>query len=506
MPRLLVVAVCYIVGLTAVLTFGVPALRDGGASRGDGSLLFAFVSLSAMAARIGWGRLADFGGGRRRVATLRDVGMFACGAALLTWLVWPHGTAARIVALVVLSLGALGFNGVLYVIAGEIAGAARAGQAVALMSTALFGGGALAAVPLGALADVARLPQPLARRGSRVGPGRARDPAPTGLGAARAAAGSSRSRTYAAPVAAPFRVGEELELTVDSLAAGGRGVARHDGVVVFVDRALPGDRVMARIQRVKRRHGEAIAFERLSGGPDRVEAPCPHFGTCGGCRWQDLRYERQLEHKQQQVLDALQRIAGLPEPPIEPIVPAVREYAYRNKLEYAWTSTPEGVSLGFHKAGRWEEIVPIQVCLLTGDARQRRARGVPRLGTRRGPRGLRPARQHRLSSGTSSCARACARASCSASSSPPRGELPGVENLAGAARGARPGRRRRAARRQRRRGRGGQRHPDEAAVRPLLVRGGDQRPAPARLGRLLPADEHRDGRRALPATRSSRPR
>ena len=71
----------------------------------------------------------------------------------LTWLLWPEGTVVRIVALVVLSLGALGFNGVLYVIAGEIAGAARAGQAVALMSTALFGGGALAAVPLGALAD-----------------------------------------------------------------------------------------------------------------------------------------------------------------------------------------------------------------------------------------------------------------------------------------------------------------------------------------------------------------
>jgi 23S rRNA (uracil1939-C5)-methyltransferase len=168
-------------------------------------------------------------------------------------------------------------------------------------------------------------------------------------------------------VAAPFRVGQELELTVDSLAAGGRGVARHEGVVVFVDRALPGDRVMARIQRVKRRHGEAVAYERLAGGPDRVAAPCPHFGTCGGCRWQDLRYERQLEHKQQQVLDALQRIAGLPEPPLEPIVPAVRQYAYRNKLEYAWTTTPEGAALGFHRAGRWEEIVPVGVCLLTGE-------------------------------------------------------------------------------------------------------------------------------------------
>jgi 23S rRNA (uracil1939-C5)-methyltransferase len=169
-------------------------------------------------------------------------------------------------------------------------------------------------------------------------------------------------------VAAPFRVGQELELTVDSLAAGGRGVARHDGVVVFVDRALPGDRVLARIQRVKRRHGEAIAFERLAGGPDRIEAPCPHFGACGGCRWQDLRYERQLEHKQQQVLDALQRIAGIAEPPLEPIVPAVRQFAYRNKLEYAWTRTEAGASLGFHRAGRWEEVIPIEVCLLTGEA------------------------------------------------------------------------------------------------------------------------------------------
>jgi MFS family permease len=155
MGTLLLIAVCYILALDAVLTFAVPALRDGGASRGEGSVLFAFVSISAMAARIAWGRLADAGGGRRRVATLRDVGILACAAAVLTWLVWPEGTAVRIVALVLLSFGALGFNGVLYLIAGEIAGAARAGQAVALMSTALFGGGALGAVPLGALADAA---------------------------------------------------------------------------------------------------------------------------------------------------------------------------------------------------------------------------------------------------------------------------------------------------------------------------------------------------------------
>ncbi len=155
MGMLLVVAVCYIVALVAVLTFAVPALDDGGGSRGEGSVLFALVSISAMAARVAWGRLADAGGGRRRVATLRDVGILACATAVLTWLVWPEGTAVRIVALVLLSFGALGFNGVLYLLAGEIAGAARAGQAVALMSTALFGGGAVAAVPLGALADAA---------------------------------------------------------------------------------------------------------------------------------------------------------------------------------------------------------------------------------------------------------------------------------------------------------------------------------------------------------------
>jgi MFS family permease len=153
MGSLMLVGVLYICALDAVLTFSVPALRDSGATRGEGSLLFAFVSISAMVARVGWGRLADVGGGRRRVATLRDVGFLACGAALLTWAVWPYGTAVQIGALILLSLGALGFNGVVYVIAGEISGAARAGQAVAIMSTVLFGGGALAAVPLGALAD-----------------------------------------------------------------------------------------------------------------------------------------------------------------------------------------------------------------------------------------------------------------------------------------------------------------------------------------------------------------
>jgi 23S rRNA (uracil1939-C5)-methyltransferase len=166
-------------------------------------------------------------------------------------------------------------------------------------------------------------------------------------------------------MAAPVKNGQELELRVDSLAYGGNGVARHDGFVVFVRRALPGDTVRARITKVKRGFAEATAEVVISAGPDRVEAPCRHFGLCGGCRFQDYAYERQLASKEAQVRDALVRIGGLADPPLEPILPAVSQLAYRNKLEYSFTQTADGPALGFHRAGRWDEVLPIEECLLT---------------------------------------------------------------------------------------------------------------------------------------------
>src|SRR5438105_12658495 len=123
-------------------------------------------------------------------------------------------------------------------------------------------------------------------------------------------------------MAVPVAKDQELELDVESLAFGGNGVARLEGFVVFVRRGLPGDRVRARVTKVKRSHAEALATEILEPGPVRVEAPCRHFPTCGGCRFQDLAYEAQVEAKAAQVRDSLQRIAGLHEPPIEEIVPA----------------------------------------------------------------------------------------------------------------------------------------------------------------------------------------
>ncbi|MDQ2983597.1 MAG: 23S rRNA (uracil(1939)-C(5))-methyltransferase RlmD [Actinomycetota bacterium] len=168
-------------------------------------------------------------------------------------------------------------------------------------------------------------------------------------------------------MAAPVTRDQELELKVDSLAYGGNGVARLNGYVVFVRRGLPGDTVRARVTRVKRNHAEALAVEVVEPSPKRVEAPCAHYPACGGCRFQDLAYEAQVEAKEEQVRDALTRIGRLDDPPLEPIVPAESEFFYRNKLEYSFTQTPAGPALGFHRAGRWDEVLELEKCWLTTD-------------------------------------------------------------------------------------------------------------------------------------------
>jgi 23S rRNA (uracil1939-C5)-methyltransferase len=144
-------------------------------------------------------------------------------------------------------------------------------------------------------------------------------------------------------------------------------VARLDGFVVFVRGALPGDVVRARATKVKRGFAEATRTALLEPGADRVEAPCRHFGVCGGCRFQDYAYPRQLASKEEQVRDALTRIGGFPDPPVDAIVPAESQYRYRNKLEYSFSSGDDGLVLGFHRAGRWDEVIDVEECLLTTD-------------------------------------------------------------------------------------------------------------------------------------------
>jgi 23S rRNA (uracil1939-C5)-methyltransferase len=170
--------------------------------------------------------------------------------------------------------------------------------------------------------------------------------------------------TTTPPSTARPQRGDELELTIDSLAYGGAGVARLDGYVVFVAGALPGDRVRAVIGKRKRAYAEARVLEILADGPDRIAPVADHPGA----PWQVLAYERQLEVKQAQVYDALTRIGKLDGFALEDIIPAVQPWRYRNKLEYSFGAGPDGeLQCGFHAPGRWDEIVPISDCLLASE-------------------------------------------------------------------------------------------------------------------------------------------
>src|SRR3954468_19672019 len=160
------------------------------------------------------------------------------------------------------------------------------------------------------------------------------------------------------------RPGDHVVLDVDALAFGGAGVARADGYVVFVDGAVPGDRVRAHVYKAKRAYGHARAGELLEPSAQRIEPAADHPGA----PWQVLPYERQLAVKSEQVDEALQRIGKLDGFELLPIVPAVQQWRYRNKLEYSFGNGPGGeLVCGFHAPGRWDRIVPLEDCLLASE-------------------------------------------------------------------------------------------------------------------------------------------
>jgi 23S rRNA (uracil1939-C5)-methyltransferase len=152
------------------------------------------------------------------------------------------------------------------------------------------------------------------------------------------------------------RSGDELTLTIDSLAYGGKGVARTDGFVVFVAGALPGDTVRARVEKSKRAYADARALEVVEPSPDRLEPVADHPGA----PWQVLPYEKQLTTKAQQVDEALRRIGRLDGFVLEDIVPAPTQWRYRNKLEYSFGEGADGELIcGFHAPGRFDQIVAV---------------------------------------------------------------------------------------------------------------------------------------------------
>src|SRR3954463_9408682 len=152
------------------------------------------------------------------------------------------------------------------------------------------------------------------------------------------------------------RPGDELTVTVDRLAYGGKGVARDDGFVVFVAGGVPADTVRGRVEKSKKAFAEARAIEVVEPSPDRLEPVADHPGA----PWQVLPYEKQLATKQEQVEDALRRIGRLDGFELQPIIPAVRQWRYRNKLEYSFGTGADGQLIcGFHAPGRFDQIVPV---------------------------------------------------------------------------------------------------------------------------------------------------
>jgi 23S rRNA (uracil1939-C5)-methyltransferase len=158
--------------------------------------------------------------------------------------------------------------------------------------------------------------------------------------------------------------GDVLELTIDSLAHGGNGVARREGYVVFVAGGIPGDKVRAVVGKAKKAYAEARAIEIVEPSPERV----PEVADHPGAPWQVLPYERQLAVKAEQVADALKRIGKLDDFELEPIVAADEQWRYRNKLEYSFGTGEDGeLVCGFHAPGRWNDILPMTDCKLASE-------------------------------------------------------------------------------------------------------------------------------------------
>ena len=167
--------------------------------------------------------------------------------------------------------------------------------------------------------------------------------------------------------------GQEIELTIDSLAYGGRGVAKVDGYVIFVKNSIPGQKVNALIYRKKKGYAEARPLEVLEESPHIVSAPCEHFAYCGGCTFQQLDYAEQVNQKKQQVEALFRRQAGISDFTIDEVIPADQQFHYRNKMEFSfsnrrWTLPDEGddtersFALGLHIPRRYDKILDINNC------------------------------------------------------------------------------------------------------------------------------------------------
>lgn len=170
-------------------------------------------------------------------------------------------------------------------------------------------------------------------------------------------------------------------ILVTDIAEGGKGVGKSDELVLFIEKAIPGDIVDIELYKKKKNFAEAKVTQLVKPSEYRTEAFCPHFGICGGCKWQHMTYDAQLQFKQKSVFDALERLAKVDISDAEPILASYETRYYRNKLEYTFSNKRwltdgdmaedredrEMNALGFHVPLRFDKILDIDVCYLQTD-------------------------------------------------------------------------------------------------------------------------------------------
>ena len=169
-------------------------------------------------------------------------------------------------------------------------------------------------------------------------------------------------------------------LLISEAGAEGNAMARLDNYVIFAEGAVPGDLVDVMIYRKKKNYAEGRVVKIHEPSPDRVTPFCTHFGTCGGCKWQHMSYEKQIHYKQKQVEDVLERIGKINLPNATPILGSALTKYYRNKLEFTFSNkgwlTPAEIeseipiikpALGFHVPGRFDKILDVKECFLQED-------------------------------------------------------------------------------------------------------------------------------------------
>ncbi len=177
-----------------------------------------------------------------------------------------------------------------------------------------------------------------------------------------------------------IKKGQQIEVEITGIAFGGKGLVHINGMAVFVDQAVPGDKALIRIMRKKKNYAEACIIKLMDAAPQRIKPPCVYSGFCGGCKWQFLDYEVQLIYKRQHVVESLSHIGQIKNVQVHPTIASPLKLGYRNKMEFSctdrrWLSphemqhpeTNKGFGIGLHVPGTFFKVFDTKRCLLQPD-------------------------------------------------------------------------------------------------------------------------------------------